>query len=123
MDVNSYLAKNYPDPGCWLLVADVFAHELERPVTEFRMINSSVRAIAEEFSLGLRKNPDGFAQIAEPVEMSLVLMSRLATKKIHHCGIYVQGGVLHALPNGPVFQDMASLGDVYKTIEFWGLPA
>lgn len=123
MDVNSYLAKHYPPDGCWALAADVFLHERNRQVTEFRTINSSVRAIAEAFSLAIRKNPDGFAQITEPVEISLVLMSRLATKKIHHCGIYVQGGVLHALPTGPVFQDLASLGDVYKTIEFWGLPA
>lgn len=123
MNVNDYLAKQYGPRGCWLLVADVYAHELDKSVTGFRAINSSVRAIATEFRLALHKNPDGVAQLAAPAEMCIVLMSKISGLSVHHCGIYYQGSVLHALDTGNVYQDLASLQDAYQVVEYWGLPA
>ena len=123
MNINDYLAKQYGPRGCWLLVADVYAHELDKVVTGFRAINSSVRAIATQFRLALHKNPDGLAQLEEPAEMCIVLMSKAEGLSVHHCGVYVNGGVLHALDTGPVWEEMPTLLDAYKVVEFWGLAA
>ena len=121
MNVNDYLAKAYPSPPCWALVADVYASELAQPVTQWRAVNGSVRALASAFAVAVQKNPDGFAQLDAPEEMCLVLLGKLRSTGVHHCGVYVEGRVLHALETGPVHEGLTTLGDVYEVIEFWGL--
>jgi hypothetical protein len=122
VDVNAYLARTYESPPCWLLVADFYATELAQPCTEFRTINSSARSIARTFRLALHKGADGFEQIAEPVEGCVVLVGRTAKMGPHHCGVYVQGKVLHALPSGTVHESLTTLRDVYALVEFWARP-
>lgn len=119
MDVATYLPKVYPDPPCWALVTDVYQAELGLPVHEYRTINNSVRAIADAFRFALHADKHGFAQIAEPQEMCVVLMGKSRRLGPHHAGVYTGGKVLHALPTGNVWQDMASLGDLYQFMEFW----
>jgi hypothetical protein len=46
-------------------------------------------------------------------------MGRTRKLGIHHCGIYYQGKVLHALPEGVLYQDLPSLADEYRLIEYW----
>ncbi len=71
----------------------------------------------------MRKNPDGFAQLAAPADMAVVLLGKQPGVGIQHAGIYLDGHVLHALESGVVFQDIASLGDLYRHMEFWARPA
>ncbi len=80
-----------------------------------------MRSLAAAFRIAIQKNPDGFAQLDGPEEMCLVLLAATPSVGIHHCGVYVDGKVLHALETGVVCQDMASLGDAYQVMEFWGL--
>jgi hypothetical protein len=121
VNVNDYMDRVYPSPPCWDLVADVYLSEMARAVTKFRIVNNSVRSLAAVFRIAIQKNPDGFAQLAGPEEMCLVLLAATPSVGTHHCGVYVDGKVLHALESGVVYQDMASLGDAYQVIEFWGL--
>jgi hypothetical protein len=119
MNVNAYLAKQYDSPPCWQLVADVYTSELAQPVTDYKTINASIRAIASAFRIALHKSPEGFAQIVAPVDYCIVLMGRTATMGLHHCGVFYQGRVLHALDAGNRYEEMSVIGDAYAVIEFW----
>jgi hypothetical protein len=117
---NDYMGRVYGQPPCWELVADVYRSELDQAVTAFKTIDGSVRQIASAFRLALHKSPDGFQRIAAPVDFAIVLMGSTGQLGLHHCGVYWQGSVLHALPDAVLYQDLASVGDTYKLIEFWG---
>lgn len=119
MDVSFYQSQTYPNPPCWNMVADVYTRELSKGVQDFRTVTDSIRGIAQAFSIALQKSNNGFMQIGEPVNMCIVLMGKSHKLGVHHCGVYLDGNVLHALPNGVVYQDMASIKDEYMLIEFW----
>ena len=122
MNVNTYLAAQYPSPPCWSLVADVYATELDKVVNDYKTINSSIRAIAGAFRIGLHKSAHGFAQIAEPVDYCVVLLGKSARLGLHHCGIYYQGRLLHAQDTGNRYDEMSVVRDEYALIEFWAKP-
>ncbi len=119
MNINEYLAKQYPLPPCWSLVTDVYSAELDAGVSDYKTINSSIRAIAGAFRIGLHKSPHGFAQIVEPTDFCVVLLGKTTRLGLHHCGIYYQGRLLHALETGNLYQEMSVVGDEYELIEFW----
>ena len=98
MNINEYLERQYPAPGCWALVADVYAHELQTSVLDYSAANGSARAIAYAFRLALHRGDHGFLQLAEPVDMAVVLLGKSPQLGVHHCGIYYAGRVLHVLP-------------------------
>jgi hypothetical protein len=123
MDVNAYLAKQYDNPPCWQLVADVYTAELALPVTDYKTVNASIRAIASAFRIALHKSPDGFVQVAEPVDYCIVLMGKTAAMGLHHCGVFYQGSVLHGLTTGNRFEEMSVIRDAYAVIEFWARAA
>jgi len=120
MNTNDYLGKQYPSPPCWSLVANVYADELSDTVLDYKTINASIRTIASAFRLALHKSPHGFAQLSEPVDYCVVLMGRTARTGLHHCGIYYDGKVLHAMDSGNYYQELHTIQDEYKLIEFWG---
>jgi hypothetical protein len=122
VNVNDYLAKQYPEPPCWALVADVYANEVGQEVTAFRTINNSLRAIASAFRIAMHKSPHGFEQVAETSDFTIVLLGRSPNLGLHHCGVFYDGKVLHALSDGNLYQDLASLGDTYPVMQFWGRP-
>lgn len=113
------MGKQYSSPPCWELVTDVYRAELGEGVLAFKTVDPSVRAIASAFRLALHKSPHGFARIAAPRDYAVVLMGKSAGIGLHHCGVWYQGKVLHALESGVLYQDMASLGDTYGVMEFW----
>lgn len=121
-DPAAYLGRTYPSPPCWALVADVYASARGQDVLAYRTVTSSIRAIAAEFRLQLHKSAHGFAQIAEPQDLCIVLLGKSRAVGVHHCGIWWQGHVLHALDSGVLLQDVASLTDTYELIEYWARP-
>lgn len=123
MDIGAYLSKSYPTPPCWALVADVYTHELGQGVNDYKTINTSIRAIASAFRLALHKSPTGFSKVSEPVDYAIVLLGKTPSLGLHHCGIYWQGKVLHAIDSGPVYQDLTTLRDAYPLMEFWSKAA
>jgi hypothetical protein len=122
MDVNQYLAKNYPFPPCWHLVADVLMTERGQTVTDYKTINSSIRAIASAFRLAIHKNPNGFAQITAPLDYCVVLMGKTGKLGLTHAGVYFDGAVLHALESGVYYTPLSVIADEYALIEFWSRP-
>jgi hypothetical protein len=120
MNVAAYLAKQYPNPPCWALVSDVYATELGQDVTEYRTINNTLRAIASAFRIAMHKGQHGLEQLDAPADYAIVLLGRSRSLGLHHCGIVYEGKVLHALADGNLYQDMASLGDTYPVMQFWG---
>lgn len=119
MNVNDYLARQYGQPPCWELVADVYASELNETVDDYRTINSSIRAIASAFRIALHKSPFGFAQIDAPVDFCIVLMGKSQSMGLHHCGVFYGGRVLHALADGNRYDEMSVIGDSYQLAEYW----
>jgi hypothetical protein len=123
MDINAYLAKQYDSPPCWQLIADVYTSELAVPVTDYKTINSSIRAIASAFRIALHKSPEGFAQIAAPADYCIVLMGKSPALGLHHCGVFYQGRVLHGLSTGNRYEEMSVIQDAYPLTEFWARTA
>jgi hypothetical protein len=123
MDINAYLAKVYPDPPCFELVADVYGTELNELATEFKTVNSSVRTYARLFRIALHKRPHGFIQIDTPVDYCVVFMGTNQEIGIHHCGIYYDGKILHAKTEvGVRYDEMHTITDEYGLIEYWAKP-
>lgn len=120
MNVADYQAKVYHSPPCWLLVADVYAHELSERVDTFSTVSNSIRQIASEFRLQLHKDKHGFDQVADPQDFAIVLMGKTQRLGFHHCGVFYQGKVLHANEEGVLYQDMDTLRATYPLMEFWG---
>ena len=115
MNVSEYLRKTYEHPPCWLLVVDVYINELGLKVQNYESGGVSGLAIARKFRLELSKNEHGFVKLDKPEDFSVVLL----TKPGSHCGVYYNGKVLHASVGGVVYQDLHTLKDHYKTVEFW----
>ena len=119
MNVADYQAKVYPAPPCWNLVSDVLLTERAVVLDTCKTVTSTLRAAASAFRLELHKGAHGFQQVAEPEDFAVVLLGKTMKVGIHHCGVYYQGKVLHALEIGTLYQDMASLRDEYALVEFW----
>lgn len=119
LDVATYQARDYPWPRCWSLVADVYSEVLGRDATEVQTVSESIRQAARTFRLQLHKGAIGLEQVDEPRDLAVVLMWPTEQRKRPHCGIYYGGKILHATPAAVLYQDMASLGDSYRAMEFW----
>lgn len=123
IDTNAYLAKSYGPQPCWDLVADVYANELQAVPVDYKTINRSVREMAAAFRLAIHKAAHGFRQVDEPVDMCIVLLAKRASVGIHHCGVYVDGSVLHAMPGITLFEPLSTVRDSFEVVQFWAKEA
>lgn len=129
VDVNAYLARSYGSAEqrpCWQLVADVYRRELDEPVTEYKSVGPGIRAIAAAFRLALTKSPHGFMQVSESQQWAVMLLSKRPSLGWHHCGVLIDGRVLHAVEpgiGGVVYQDLATVLDAYRGFEYWARAA
>lgn len=123
MNVAAYQAKVYPSPPCWALVVDVLTTERGVTAAAYKTVNESVRSIASAFRLQLHKSAHGFEQVAAPVDFAVVLMGKTPRLGVHHCGIFYDGKVLHATPDGTFYQPLAQLQAEYQVMEFWSRAA
>ena len=119
MDVEKYLSRVYKNPPCFELVADLYAEEFGKGCIEYSVVNSSVRSAATAFRIALHTNEHGFRQVSEPVNGCLVLMSNRKHMPVHHCGVYYNGSILHALEGGNAFESVFNLKDSYPIMEWW----
>jgi len=122
ININSYLAKTYGPLPCWELVADVYNTELSSVPVDYKTINSSVREVASAFRLAIHKSAHGFVQVIQPEDMCIVLMAKRADIGIHHCGIYINGSVLHALNSITRYEPMSTIMDTFEVVQFWARP-
>ena len=119
MIVNDYLAKQYESPPCWALVTDVLVSERGQTVTDYKTVNASIRSIANALRVVFHKSAHGFAQVSEPVDFCIVLLGKSHKTGAHHCGIYYQGRILHAMESGNQYQELSVISDEYQIIEYW----
>ena len=122
MNVNDYLTKPYGPQPCWELVADVQTSVCGEIPVDYKTVNRSVREMASAFRLAIHKSAHGFVQVAEPVDMCIVLLGKTEAIGIHHCGIYYAGKVLHALLNITLYEELSVIGDGYAVVQFWAKP-
>lgn len=122
MDINTYLARQYSAQPCWELVADVYATELDAIAVDYKTVNRSIREMASAFRIAIHKSPHGFVQIAAPVDYAIVLLGKTEEIGIHHCGIYYQGKVLHAMPDISLYEELSAIQDRFALVEFWAKP-
>lgn len=123
MDISAYLAKQYGPQPCFELVADVYQTELDAIAVDYKTVNRSVREMAAAFRIAIHKAPHGFVQVAAPVDYCVVLLGKDDKIGIHHCGVYYDGKVLHAMPDITLYEELPALGDRYKLVEFWSKSA
>lgn len=119
MNVNDYLGRVYGSQPCWELVADVCTTEIGKIPVDYKTVNRSIREMASEFRLAIHKSAHGFAQIAEPVDLAIVLLGKTERVGIHHCGIYFDGRVLHAMPGATMYEELSVIRDTFAVVEFW----
>ncbi|WP_041742281.1 hypothetical protein [Collimonas fungivorans] len=119
MDINSYLAKQYSAQPCWELVADVYDRELQAIAVGYKTVNRSIREMAGAFRIAIHKTAHGFEKIDIPVDLCIVLLGKTEVMGIHHCGIYFQGKVLHAMPESTLYEELSVIKDRYSVVEFW----
>jgi hypothetical protein len=120
LDVAAYQARTYPEPRCWSLVAAVYTEVVDREPSEVQTVSESMRQAARTFRVQLHKRALGLQQLDAAQDLAIVLMWPSERRSRPHCGIYYAGSVLHATPDGNLYQDLASLGDAYAVMEFWG---
>lgn len=118
MDVAVYQSKVYSAQPCWELVADIYSTELDEVSVAYKTVNRSVREMASAFRIAVHKSAHGFSKVVTPVDMCVVL---LGSNKlgIHHCGVFYDGKVLHALPGGTLYEDLTTIIDRFDLVEFW----
>lgn len=117
--IDKYRNKVYSNPPCWELVSDVYINEIGFKVKPYKSTSSDTRDVAAAFRLALHNKEHGFVKIDSPRDFCVVLMGSKYNLGLHHCGVYYKGKVLHALLSGNVYQDMYSLKDTYKLMEYW----
>ncbi|MBK6382008.1 MAG: C40 family peptidase [Chitinophagaceae bacterium] len=115
--IEKYLANHYEWPPCWQLVADVYVNELGLCVDDYTPKTDSMRDVANAFRLALHDNKHGFTQQQDPNNYDVVLLGK--NKKVTHCGLYYNSGVLHSLKNMVIWQPMAQITDTYGLIEYY----
>lgn len=119
MNVADYMAKQYGPQPCWELVADVVTTGGGAVPVDYRTVNRSIRDMASAFRLAIHKSAHGYAQVADPVDLCIVLLGKSERMGVHHCGIYYAGRVLHAMPNFTLYEDMSVIRDAFELVEFW----
>ena len=122
IDISPYLVRQYSAQPCWELVADFYTTEFDEIPVAYKTVRRTVREMASEFRIAIHKSPHGFVQVADPVENCIVLLAKSASVGIHHCGVYVNGKVLHAQPEMTLHEELSTLHDRFEVVEFWARP-
>jgi hypothetical protein len=127
IDVKKYLGLSYDinnefGVNCWGLYKLIQKQERGIEVVMFSAMNSSIRAISDKFKSELKLNKHGHKKVVQPENLDLVVMLKpMKRASIYHCGVYVDGKVLHAKGEGQGGQvwleDIGSLSD--WRMEYW----
>jgi len=114
--IDAYLAKIYPKPPCWHLVADIYRKELGISVIDFTPETDNPLAVANAFRIALHEGRHGFAKVERADNFAVVLLGR---SKPTHCGVWYDDGVIHAMGNITIWQPVAQIKDRFQLMEYW----
>lgn len=120
MNINDYMARQYGPQPCWELVADIVTSERGDDPLAYKTVNRSVREMSSAFRLAFHKSPHGYTQVMAPVDLCIVLLGKTERMGVHHCGIYYNGKVLHAMPTVTLYEDISVIRDAFALVEYWG---
>ena len=115
--IDKYIAKHYEWPPCWQLVADVYINELGLSLDDYTPKSNTMRDVANAFRIALHNNKHGFAKTEKANNLDVVLLGK--NKKVTHCGLFYNQGVLHSLRDMVVWQPLTQIADVYGLIEYY----
>lgn len=119
MDVEKYLSRVYKNPPCFELVADLYSEEFGKGCVKYSASSGGIRSAATAFRIALHTGEHGFKQEASPKNGCLVLMSSRKHLPVHHCGVYYNNNILHALEGGNAFESVFNMQDTYPVMEWW----
>lgn len=119
MNISKYLTRQYSAQPCWDLVADFYATEFDGVVVDYTIENRSVRKMADDFRIALHNGNHGFTQTDTPVNGCIVLLGKNPKIGIHHCGIYMDGSVLHATAEAVFYEPLSVISDKFALSQYW----
>lgn len=119
IDIQKYLTRQYSAQPCWDLVADFYATEFTGVIVDYSVETRSIRKMSGDFRLALHNGKHGFNQVNAPVNGCIVLLGKSEKIGIHHCGIYMDGNVLHATPESVFFEPLSVIRDKFSLLQYW----
>ena len=119
-----YDIKNKNGYNCWALVAKVYRDKLNYNIEDYPSKTGNIRDIAAAFTAAFANGSHGFTQRLTSENLDVVIFKK-KTKFgfIFHCGIMVDGKVLHSSSRsgGVVYETLKLAGYGFKEVEFWRL--
>ena len=119
--VIKYLGMNYDFRtfNCWHLVDSVRA-DLGYQSHKFSAITPAIRDVAKAFEIEIERGSHGMHQQPEMNDYDVVIMSKpWAGGFIYHCGIAIDGRILHAHKSGVSYDSVDTIIQTWPRIEFW----
>jgi cell wall-associated NlpC family hydrolase len=118
---------NTPRDGfdCFTLVRYVRKHCFQREtpagaIPAESMPSTLAAAFAIYRALGGKERVGSPWIECQPQEGCLVALGQWRVSRLHHCGVLIGDGVLHALETvGVVFTPQLRIGDLYRRVEFF----
>ena len=114
---------------CFTLVRYVRKHCFER-VTPAGAIPAEHLTSAQAAALAIFRTLGGKERVGspwlecDPAEGCAVALGTWKVSRLHHCGVVVSGGVLHALEApGVVWTPMRRIHELYARVEFFECPS
>lgn len=108
-----------PNEGldCWGLVRNLYKELLNIELDDYVYTDNQKETTLTNIKKA--KESKYWEEIDEPLDFCVVTMS--TNKKMHHVGLYLSGGVLHAIENvGVVYNDFKQLRrNGYSKMEFY----
>lgn len=117
--IDFYLARQYPSPPCWHLVADIYTRELGLKLADYTPGSDGNKSVASAFRLALHKGEHGFSKVERPDNFAVVVLGKWEGKSPTHCGVWYEGGVIHALRDVTLWEPIHQIRDRFKSIEYW----
>ena len=50
-----------------------------------------------------------------------MLLGKSARLGLHHCGVLIEGRLLHALESGVYWEELSGVAGQYELVEYWSL--
>lgn len=110
--VNSLVGKEYDAEhfNCWHLVMELVPTAPKVDVVATKMVGIKYFTDKSYYS--------DFHEVSIPKDGDIVLLGE-SISKLHHAGVFVQGGVIHAESPSVVFTTLRRLKFSYKEVRFY----
>jgi len=116
-----------PETGfdCYTLMSYVRWHWFEREtpwagIPARKLSSAQACALGIRRALGAHETLTPWQRLDEPREGCAVALGRAKLARLHHCGVWIEGGVLHAYELlGVAWTPRARIGELFARVEFY----